>query len=155
MKKALLVLCAGLLLLAARAQAQDVNAPIHKMLGAFNSGDMKALADCYASGDISIIDEVAPFRWTGAHANDAWLADLDKHDKANGVSDAKVKYGATTRTEIEGDSAYAVVSVSYAFNQKGKPMAEEAHMTFALHREAGAWKIASWVWSGNKPHPAK
>jgi ketosteroid isomerase-like protein len=155
MKKVFLVLCAGILLVAARAQALDVNAPIHKMLDAFNSGDLKALAEVYAPGDHLIIDEVAPFHWTGANANEAWLADLDKHDKAAGITDAKVKYLATTRTEIDGDTAYAVVSVNYAFNQKGQAMAEEAQMTFALHQEGGAWKVVGWVWTGNKPHPPR
>jgi hypothetical protein len=34
-------------------------------------------------------------------------------------------------------------------------MTEAAHMTFVLHKEAGAWKIAGWVWTGGKPHATK
>jgi hypothetical protein len=34
-------------------------------------------------------------------------------------------------------------------------MREEGQMTTVLNREAGAWKIRSWTWSGDKPHPPK
>lgn len=82
-------------------------------------------------------------------------ADLDKHDKATGVTDAKVKYSAPLRGEVEGDAAYVVVPVVYLYKEKGKPMTEDARMTFVLHKESGAWKISGWVWTGTKPRPAK
>lgn len=154
MRKLLLVVCTGILLTAA-AVAQDVTAPIHQILDGFNTNDMKAVAASYATGDISITDEVAPFHWNGPKANDAWGADLEKHDKAAGVTDAKVKYSAPLRSEVEGDAAYVVVPVVYVYKEKGKPMTEDARMTFVLHKESGAWKIAGWVWTGTKPHAAK
>lgn len=156
MRKTFVSLCAVVLLsLGAFAQKEDVTQPIHQMITGFNTNDMKLVAAQYATGDISIIDEVPPFRWTGAKANDAWLADLEKYDKEAGVSDAKVKLGSITRTETGSETAYVVAAVSYNFQQKGKAMTESAHMTFALRKEGGSWKIASWVWSGNKPHEAK
>jgi ketosteroid isomerase-like protein len=157
MRKVLVVLCAGVLfaMVSVRALAQDVNAPIRQLLDGFNSGDMKAVSASYATGDISIVDEVAPFHWNGPHAGDAWGSDLEKHDKAAGIADAKVKDSAPVRSEVEGDAAYVVVPVQYVFKEKGKAMLEDAQMTFVLHREAGAWKVAGWVWSGKKPYPAK
>ena len=120
MKKALFVLCAALVLsVAPRAAAQDVNAPIKQMLDGFNSNDVKAVTSSYASGDVLIIDEVPPFRWSGANANDAWLADLDKHDKAKGVTDGKVKAGTAVRTETDGDNAYVIMPVTYTYKEKG------------------------------------
>ena len=154
MKKLWLVACVGILL-AAAGVAQDVTAPIHQMLDGFNSGDMKAVNASYASGDLLIVDEVAPYHWAGPHAGDAWGADLEKHDKAAGLTDAKVKYSAPVRSDVDGDAAYVVVPVVYVYKEKGKAMTEDARMTFALKREAGAWKVAGWVWTGSKPHPAK
>lgn len=154
MKQAFLVLCAGLVL-SIGAAAQDVMAPIHQLINGFNSNDDKAVAASYASGDILIVDEVAPFRWYGPNANAEWSADLEKHDKSEGVTDDKVILGTGARTEISGNTAYVVVPVSYTFKEKGKPMTESAHMTFVLHKEGSAWKISGWVWSGNKPRAAK
>jgi ketosteroid isomerase-like protein len=156
-KLLLVVMCMAALfaMMSLTALAQDVNAPIHQMLDGFNTGDMKAVSASYASADISIVDEVPPFHWSGAHAGEAWGADLEKAEKAAGMTDAKVKYSAPVRSEIAGDQAYVVVPVQYVFKQKGTAMLEDAHMTFVLHRESNAWKIAGWVWSGEKPRAAK
>lgn len=146
------VLCSPAAFAAAPA---DVTKPIHQFIDGFNSGDVKSAYAAYAAGDINIIDEFAPHRWTGLQAAHQWAADYDKHAKATGVSDGQVKYDAPTRTEIEGDLAYVIVPTVYLYKEHGKPMAEEGQMTFVLHAEAGGWEIRAWTWSGVKPHPAK
>jgi ketosteroid isomerase-like protein len=157
MKKALLAALASVLLSSASmAAAQgDVTAPIHQFIDGFNSGDVKSAYAAYATGDITIIDEFAPHRWVGPHAAQDWAADYDKHAAATGVSDGVVKYGAPTRTEIEGDVAYVVIPAVYTYKEHGAPTTEEGQMTFALHAEAGGWKIKGWTWTGTKPHPAQ
>jgi hypothetical protein len=157
MKKALLAALASVLLSSASMAAAQgvVTAPIHQFIDGFNSGDVKSAYAAYATGDITIIDEFAPHRWVGPHAAQDWAADYDKHAAATGVSDGVVKYGAPTRTEIEGDVAYVVIPAVYTYKQHGAPTTEEGQMTFALHAEAGGWKIKGWTWTGTKPHPAQ
>ncbi len=156
MKKSIRALAAILLFAPlALAAGPDVTTPIRQFIDGFNTGDVKSAYAAYASGDINIIDEFAPHRWTGPHAAQDWAADYDKHAKATGVSDGSVKYGAPTRTEIEGDLAYVVIPTVYNYKEKGKAVTEEGQMTFVLHTEAGAWKISAWTWTGVKPHPAK
>ncbi len=157
MKKALLALLVSVLVAPASmlAATPDVSAPIRQFIDGFNKGDTKSAYAAYAAGDIAIIDELAPNRWAGPQAAQEWAAAYDKHSKATGVTDGSVKYGAPTRTEIEGNSAYVVIPTTYLYKQKGNPMAEEGQMTFALHSEGGAWKIKGWTWTGVEPHPAK
>ena len=139
----------------AAAAAGDVTTPIHQFIDGFNSGNVKSAYAAYATGDITIVDEFAPHRWLGAHAPQVWAADYNKHALATGVSGGAVKYGAPTRTEIEGDLAYVIVPTTYTYKQGGHSLAEEGQMTFVLHAEAGGWKIRSWTWSGVEPHPAQ
>jgi opacity protein-like surface antigen len=108
--KAIAILVSVLLTPAAMAAAaDDVISAIHRFIDAFNSGDTKAVDAAYASGSIAITDEFAPYRWTGPHAGEAWAAAYDKHAQATGVADGNVKYGDSTRTEVDGDFAYAVL----------------------------------------------
>jgi len=157
LKKALAALLVSVLAAPATllAASPDVSAPIKQFIDGFNSGDTKSAFAAYAAGDVAIIDEFAPNRWSGPHAAQEWAAAYDKHAKATGVTDGQVKYGAPTRTEIEGNSAYVVISTTYLYKQKGNPMVEEGQATFALHAEGGAWKIKGWTWTGVEPHPAK
>ncbi len=137
------------------APADDVSNAIHHFIDAFNGGDTKAVDAAYATGSISITDEFAPYRWSGPHAGRAWAAAYDKHAQATGVADGNVKYSDSTRTEVDGNFAYAVVPVLYSYKEHGAPTQEEGQMTFALHRIGGGWKIQAWTWTGVKPHPAK
>lgn len=75
--------------------------------------------------------------------------------QAEGSSDALMKYGAPTQTEVEGDVAYVVIPAVYTFKLRGQAMTEKGLMTFVLHRESGAWKIASWTWTGEPARAVK
>jgi ketosteroid isomerase-like protein len=124
MWKAIAILASILLIPAAMsAPADDVSNAIHQFIDAFNSGDAKAVDAAY-----------------------------DKHAQATGVTDGNVKYSDSTRTEVDGNFAYAVVPVLYTYKEHGAPTQEEGQMTFALHRAAGGWKIQAWTWTGAKPH---
>jgi len=137
------------------ATTAELTAPIHQFIDGFNTGDVKSAYASYASGDITIIDEFAPHRWTGPKAPQEWAAEYDKHARATGVSEGLVKYSDPTRTEVEGNVAYVVVPTVYLYKERGQSTAEEGQMTFVLARVNGAWKIKSWTWSGVPPHPAK
>jgi ketosteroid isomerase-like protein len=57
---------------------------------------------------------------------------------------------------ISGDHAYAISPTTYTFKQNGQTMRETAQMTLALEKDAaGAWKIASWTWTGPEAKPVK
>jgi ketosteroid isomerase-like protein len=154
MKKIILVLIAAVVFIPAMmaATASDVTTTIKQFIDSFNAGDEKSVYAAYASGDIVIVDEFAPHIWTGPHAPQNWASDYDKHAKATGVSDGSVKYGAPTRTEVEGDTAYVVIPTVYNYQEHGKAVIEEGQMTFVLRSEKDVWKIAAWTWTGVKPH---
>jgi hypothetical protein len=157
MKKAILALFAIVLLTntAIAAAPTDVMVPIRQFIDGFNTGDTHSAFAAYEDGDITIIDEFSPHRWTGPNAAKEWAVDYDKHATATGVTGGLVKYSAPTRTEIGDDLAYVIIPTVYLYKQNGTPFAEEGHMTFVLHAEQSGWKIRSWTWSGVKPHPAK
>ncbi len=137
------------------ASGEDLVAPLRQFIDAFNKGDSASAYATYAKGEITIVDEFAPHRWTGPHAAQDWAAAYDKHAQATGVSDGQVKYGAPTRIEREGEFAYVILPTEYLYKERGKAMDEKGQITAVLHKEDGAWKIRAWTWSGEKPHAAK
>lgn len=152
------MLCAGLGIGSpAQAQAVDpqLTSPITTFLAAFNKGDIAAAAATHAAGaDLVIIDEVSPYMWRGAKAFMSWVADLERNDKARGITDQKVTLAAVTRVETDGDWAYVVVPSDYTFKEKGVPMRERAQMTFALKKETSGWSIHGWTWTGPRAQKA-
>lgn len=146
-------------LMGAAALAQPTNtelmAPIQKFMDTFNKGDMAGAATTHAAGaDLTIIDEVPPYHWTGADAFKAWSADLDSDAKKQGMTEPMVTVSAPTRVESSGDRAYVVVPAVFTFKLRGVAMREAAQMTFVLQKGASGWLIHGWTWTGPKAKPA-
>jgi ketosteroid isomerase-like protein len=156
MKKILVLIAIAFVAPVARAaNPKDVTAPIHQFIDGFNTGDTKSAYAAYANGEIVIVDEFAPHLWVGPHAAQDWATAYEKHAQDTGVTDGSVKYGAPTRTEVEGNVAYVVIPTVYNYKENGKAVTEEGQMTFVLHAEKDMWKIAQWTWTGRKPHEVK
>lgn len=144
------------LVLAPTAAAHAASAPgptatVSQFVNSFNKGDVKA-AEATHAADAVIIDEVAPHRWIGPDAVQAWAADLDKDAKAKGQTNQHVGLGKPNRVLVNGDNAYVVVPAVYSYKEHGKPMTESAHMVFSLAKAADGWKISGWTWAGTTPH---
>jgi len=129
----------------------ELMAPIQRFMDSFNKGDAAAAAATHSpTADLTIIDEVPPYLWHGAQAFQAWSADLERDDKAHGITDQGVTISAPLRVEASGDGAYVVVPAVYAFKERGVAMSESARMTFVLKKDAGGWLIHGWTWTGPK-----
>ena len=156
--KHLVLVAAGLTLAsmssAALAANAQLEAPIHQFIDSFNKGDAKAAAATHLASPV-IVDEVPPHVWVGPKAFASWAADLDKNDKATGISEEVVTLGKVVREVNSGATAYVVIDAVYTFKQKGVAMREPAQMTYALKRTKSGWKIAAWSWTGPDPVPAQ
>lgn len=156
MKSLIVSTCALLLATVPMAHAGDaaVEATIRQFADAFNKGDMKAAKALHVAAPV-IVDEVAPYSWSGPKAFDGWGADLGKAEAAEGKSGGKVTIGAPTRENIMGDHAYVIAPATYTFQQKGQTMRENSQITMVLTKDASGWKIASWTWTGPDAKPVR
>jgi ketosteroid isomerase-like protein len=156
MQKSLAVLLTAVIF-GPSAQAGDLDAvaaPIRQLFDGFNHGDTKSVLAAYAEGDITIIDEIAPYRWRGRGAPQSWATDYQAQARAKGIEGGTVTYGEPSRIEIDGRRAYVVVPTSSVYTMRGQPIREEAQVTFVLRDGTRGWKISSWTWTGVPPHPA-
>lgn len=156
MKPLTILLAASAMLATSAAYARDaaVEAPIHAMMTAFNTGDIAAVKALHVAQP-TIIDNVAPFRWSGADGFDAWIRDLGQAEAAEGKSDGVVWFGDPVDEVVAGERAFVVTPCSYTFKQKGRKMRETGMVSFVLVKTAGAWKVESWSWASPKAVPAK
>ena len=149
MRKTLMALTLALVASTASAQAPppDVMAPIRQFLDGFNKGDVpSALAACAAS--TSIIDEFAPFEWTGPGACGKWANDYDADAKKKRITAGAVTMSAPSHWAVEADRAYVVLPTSYEVTQKGKQVKQTgAVMAVTLQKGSAGWKITAWSWS--------
>jgi hypothetical protein len=138
------------------ASAQSIpEAAVRSFMDGFNSGDMAKSAAINSPSGTSIIDEFAPYTWTGPTAFDDWSAAFDADSKARGVTEPKVTLGAPIVKNVTAGQAYLTYPSLYTYKLKGVSMRETGHVAIALRKEASAWKIAGWSWTGGVPKPVK
>jgi hypothetical protein len=138
---------------ASAGPAEDATAAVTTTLDKFNGGDVDAFFAAHIDGAL-IVDEFAPYVWGGTGSTQKWGGDYMKDAEARGISGGRMDYGKPIQAASNGSSAYIVLPTTYSFTQRGTKMAGAGSMTFVMNRVGGAWKIASWTYSGAEPAPA-
>lgn len=135
---------------AAAAPADDAVKAITTTLDKFNGGDVQAFIDAHTA-DAVIIDEFAPYQWTGEGSVKRWLDDYAKDSAARKIEGGRIVYGKQTQGSSFGEKAYVVLPTTYCMTEAGIPKAGEGNMTFVMTQASGSWKIAGWTYSAPLP----
>ena len=144
-----------LLLFAAAAHGQGTpEAVVASFMDGFSAGDMAKSAAMNSAAGTSIIDEFAPYSWSGVKAFDDWGAAFEANSKALGITAPKVTLDAPIVKNMTDGRAYLIYPALYTYQQKGVAMREAGRIAIALRKEASAWKIAAWTWTGTVPEAA-
>jgi ketosteroid isomerase-like protein len=130
--------------------AEDAVAAIRRYIDAFNIGDAKAMAACFAVPGL-ILDGMAPHVWHGPTVAEDWYRDVLVEAAHHKATDYFVTLGAPRHADVTGDSAYVVIPATMTFKIHGRQVTQSgAIFTTALRKSAGAWRIASWAWAKGK-----
>lgn len=126
--------------------AAEAIASIKDFVGAVNRGDQnRALA--LLTKDVSIIEDLAPYRWQGPTAGAEWLLAMHENAQANAITGIFMQLGRATRVEAEGDRAYAILEGHLTYNGV-KLLHAHGTLTFALVKEPRGWLISAFAWTG-------
>ena len=132
--------------------AEDATKAVTTVLDKFNGGDAAAFVAAHRDGAV-IVDEFAPYSWSGSGSVKIWLDAYAADATKRGISGGRVDYGKPLQANSDGSSAYIVLPTTYSFTQNSKKMAAKGSMTFVMAKTGGDWKIASWTYSGATPAP--
>lgn len=116
-----------------------------KMIAALIADDAAALrANCAPSS--TVVDEFAPYSWSGPDACARWAAAFKTFAAQAKLSGFKGTVAPKPFTDVTGSHAYVVAQVTFAAMMSGKPMSETGTWTFVLAKSGSAWKITSLAW---------
>jgi hypothetical protein len=126
-----------------------VFAAIVAFVDAVNAGEPPATVRRSFTASPTIVDSVAPFRWSGPGAVAAWYSAIGADASHTQTS---VALAASASITLPEHSAYAYATVPGVLRfirtappAKATPQAEPALLVFVLHREDG-WKIETFAW---------
>ena len=127
------------------APQDDVRATVQRMVEAMNTGDFTtALSLCSSA---TIIDQVAPYVFTGADGCTRWIGAVRASIGDLGITAMNVTVDPPMSIDVHDTSAYIVSPMRLAATMKGERVLKNAIGTFVLARGADGWKFTQIVWS--------
>jgi ketosteroid isomerase-like protein len=137
------------ILAAPAAAASGPNAavmqPIDALIAAANADDAAAM-DRYVTSDAIVVDDFAPYRWTGPHAAREWWTAIDALFAKAGIAHVRAVASAVTQYSVSPNAAYVVVPLSVSYVRKGRDAGNTGLWTCVLHRYGATWKLAVAAW---------
>lgn len=119
---------------------------VEQYIAAFNAGDVAGMSACFAVPG-SILDGMAPHVWTGPTATADWYRDVVIEGEHHGAAGYTLRLGEVRRNDLNGDSAYMIISAELTFELKGQPMTTPGLFTVVLHHSVDEWLIRAWAWA--------
>jgi len=151
---ALLALCAPLMgFVADRAMAEDdaaLVAPVQHLVDAINQGNSQPPTGVFTE-DCVVLDDFAPYRWSGKGNATAWYKDLMGQTKAAHdeflAMKAKLSVEAPRFSRVTADTAYFVLPGLFLFNTDPKTrIRQTSQWVISEKRVHGHWLIAGHAW---------
>ena len=121
-----------------------IQALIDTHINGFNTQDNDLFLSVFGDTAI-IIDGIAPYRWLNPNAAANWLADAEKWRDDLGVTHEHLSYEMGF-WNVEGSSAYAVVSGTLTVTIKGQSVVRTGTLAYTFRNGDGAWRIEAQAW---------
>ena len=122
----------------------EIQTLIDAHIKAFNTQDNDLFFSVFGDTAI-IIDGIAPYRWLNPNAPANWLADVAKWRDGLGVTAEHLSYEMGF-WNVEGSSAYAVISGTLAITLKEQSIVRTGTLAYTFARRDGLWKIEAQAW---------
>jgi ketosteroid isomerase-like protein len=122
----------------------EIQTLIDAHIDGFNTQDTDLFLSVFGDTAI-IIDGIAPYRWLNPNAPANWLADVAKWREGLGVTAERLSYEMGF-WNVEGSSAYAVISGTLAITMKGQSVVRAGTLAYTFANRDGAWKIEAQAW---------
>ena len=117
---------------------------IDNHINGFNNQDNELFLSVFGDTAI-IIDGIAPYRWLNPNGPANWLADVEIWRENLGVTSENLSYEMGF-WNVEGSSAYAVVSGTLTVGIKGQSVIRTGTLAYTFTNNDGVWKIEAQAW---------
>jgi hypothetical protein len=120
-------------------------APVERLAAYIAAGGEGSAAEIFATGDVTIIENFAPYRFSGPDAVRAWTSGMRAH--LAGLSELRHRFGQPHNFSRSGDQAFFSLPTHWSGRVHGKAFTETGGWCFVLARQDGAWRIRDYGWA--------
>jgi ketosteroid isomerase-like protein len=120
--------------------------PVEAVIAAIKSDNVAAISTLYSSNAV-VVDDQAPFEWTGPDAGARWLlASSDSSKWSRRIAHFRAAL-ADIRVDSSTGGAYVIVAGAFSSANPKEPWQQHGTLTFTLKELNNHWKVISQVWA--------
>lgn len=109
-------------------------------------GEEEGLADAFVSNGLVIVENFAPYVFTGPGAFLRWREGFVAYARRLELDELQFEIAHPRDFSQEADRAFFTLPVRWTGLAMGEPFDERGGWTFVLVRTAGRWRILSYAW---------
>ena len=120
-------------------------APIDQVAAFIGSGGVGPATGAFASNDVTILENFAPYLFTGAAAVEAWARGMQAH--LSGVTALRHQFGQPHNFSRDGDLVFLSLPTQWSGVLGGRAFMERGGWCFVLTKQGHEWRIRNYGWA--------
>jgi hypothetical protein len=120
-------------------------APIEQVAAFIASGGVGSAAEVFADGDVTILENFAPYLFTGAAAAATWALGMQAH--LSGVTALRHRFGRSHNFSRSADLVFLSLPTEWSGVVDGRAFTESGGWCFVLTEQAHEWRIRNYGWA--------
>ena len=123
---------------------------VNSLVAATNTGSPTRVSS-YFTSNATVVDEVAPYMWTGPGAGARWWQAVMAQSRAQHMQNMRASAQTIKYWNVTGNSAWVSVPLTVSSTMNGRPVREIGIWVLTLTRSGGSWLVSSASW-GTSAH---
>jgi hypothetical protein len=118
--------------------------PVEKIARFIATGD-EACLSAFAGSGVVILENFAPFLFTGPDAVAHWAKEMRGHAKS--LAGLHHTFGPAQDFRVENEHVYFSLPTHWSGHSKGRLFHEDGGWAFLLVKQRGEWRVQSYGWA--------
>jgi hypothetical protein len=120
-------------------------APIERVAAFIASGAVGSPVETFAGSDVTIIENFAPYLFSGPAAVEAWALGMRAH--LSGVTALRHRFGQPHNVSRSGDQVFLSLPTEWSGCIDGRAFTEKGGWCFVLTKQGRDWRIRNYGWA--------
>jgi hypothetical protein len=120
-------------------------APVERVAAFIASGAVGSPVEAFAGGDVTILENFAPYLFAGDAAAETWALGMQAH--LRGVTALRHRFGQPHNFSRAGDLVFLSLPTEWSGFAGGRAFTERGGWCFVLTKQGHDWRIRSYGWA--------
>jgi hypothetical protein len=119
--------------------------PVERLAAFIASGGVGSPEGVFADGDVTILENFAPYLFTGDAAVETWALGMQAH--LSGVTALRHRFGQPQNFSRSGDQVFLSLPTQWSGFVGGRAFTEKGGWCFVLTQQSRHWGIRNYGWA--------